>query len=172
MKREGWRTVKESRVGLVLLVLLCLGCAFALGVVFWPGQRLGAGGVDQLLGRIPRLVFRRGGERGGKRRTDLGALGDETREHQHGQPSPAGDAARHWPGGWRKPFSPTGPTSAPLWTTEQLMEVPGIGEKRYAAVEKLICVEENAMKNSGGRRRKSSWSRGLNSIWKTKAMRC
>ena len=30
----------------------------------------------------------------------------------------------------------------PFVTTEQLMEVPGIGEKRYAAVEKLICVEE------------------------------
>lgn len=30
----------------------------------------------------------------------------------------------------------------PFQTTEQLMEVPGIGEKRFAAVEQLICVED------------------------------
>lgn len=141
MKREGWRTVKESRVGLVLLVLLCLGCAFALGVVFGRGS-----GWEQVV---------------------LTSYLVEYRDPSSGEPESAAESdAPIWEPSETKPVNINtasqaqlemlpgiGPALAeailsyrtdfgPFVTTEQLMEVPGIGEKRYAAVEKLICVEE------------------------------
>ena len=141
MKREGWRTVKESRVGLVLLVLLCLGCAFALGVVFGRGS-----GWEQVV---------------------LTSYLVEYRDPSSGEAESAAESdAPIWEPSERKPVNINtasqaqlemlpgiGPALAeailsyrtdfgPFVTTEQLMEVPGIGEKRYAAVEKLICVEE------------------------------
>lgn len=141
MKREGWRTVKESRVGLVLLVLLCLGCAFALGVVLGRGS-----GWEQVV---------------------LTSYLVEYRDPSSGEAESAAESdAPIWEPSETKPVNINtasqaqlemlpgiGPALAeailsyrtdfgPFVTTEQLMEVPGIGEKRYAAVEKLICVEE------------------------------
>lgn len=141
MKREGWRTVKESRGGLVLLVLLCLGCAFALGVVFGRGS-----GWEQVV---------------------LTSYLVEYRDPSSGEAESAAESdAPIWEPSETKPVNINtasqaqlemlpgiGPALAesilsyrtdfgPFVTTEQLMEVPGIGEKRYAAVEKLICVEE------------------------------
>ena len=141
MKREGWRTVKESRVGLVLLVLLCLGCAFALGVVFGRGS-----GWEQvvLTSYLVEYWDPSSGEAESAAESDAPIWEpSETKPVNINTASQAqlemlpgiGPALAESILSYRTDFGP-------FVTTEQLMEVPGIGEKRYAAVEKLICVEE------------------------------
>ena len=141
MKREGWRTVKESRVGLVLLVLLCLGCAFALGVVFGRGS-----GWEQVVLTSYLVEYRdpSSGEAESAAESDVPIWEpSETKPVNINTASQAqlemlpgiGPALAEAILSYRTDFGP-------FVTTEQLMEVPGIGEKRYAAVEKLICVEE------------------------------
>ena len=141
MKREGWRTVKESRVGLVLLVLLCLGCAFALGVVFGRGS-----GWEQVVLTSYLVEYRdpTSGEAESAAESDAPIWEpSETKPVNINTASQAqlemlpgiGPALAEAILSYRTDFGP-------FVTTEQLMEVPGIGEKRYAAVEKLICVEE------------------------------
>lgn len=141
MKREGWRTVKESRVGLVLLVLLCLGCAFALGVVFGRGS-----GWEQVVLTSYLVEYRDSSSGAAESAAESDALIWEPSETKPVNINTASQAQLEMlPGigpalaeailSYRTDFGP-------FVTTEQLMEVPGIGEKRYAAVEKLICVEE------------------------------
>lgn len=141
MKREGWRTVKESRVGLVLLVLLCLGCAFALGVVFGRGS-----GWEQVVLTSYLVEYRDSSSGAAESAAESDAPIWEPSETKPVNINTASQAQLEMlPGigpalaesilSYRTDFGP-------FVTTEQLMEVPGIGEKRYAAVEKLICVEE------------------------------
>lgn len=141
MKREGWRTVKESRVGLVLLVLLCLGCAFALGVVFGRGS-----GWEQVVLTSYLVEYRAPSSGEAESAAESDAPIWEPSETKPVNINTASQAQLEMlPGigpalaeailSYRTDFGP-------FVTTEQLMEVPGIGEKRYAAVEKLICVEE------------------------------
>ena len=133
--------MKESRVGLVLLVLLCLGCAFALGVVFGRGS-----GWEQVVLTSYLVEYRdpSSGEAEGAAESDAPIWEpSETKPVNINTASQAqlemlpgiGPALAEAILSYRTDFGP-------FVTTEQLMEVPGIGEKRYAAVEKLICVEE------------------------------
>lgn len=144
MKREVKAAVKERQVGRLVLVLLCLGCAFALG--FTAGR---GGGWEPVVLTSVRTEYRivEDGADGTAAPSDSAQTG--LRLPTESNPLDLNTATE----AQLELLPGIGPALAdailtyraefgPFVTKEQLMEVPGIGEKRYEAVEKLIYVEE------------------------------